>query len=260
MSFNNYTLKQLKQILREAKGHHDLKYSKMNRGTLIKEMEKRFIIDGGNLYGYTCAGTLKNAGYVRKMEAMDKIIFNKIHNPSQYMIDKYGNQQKLPEPEPEPEHHHEHHHEAPLFEEHEVVDFNVAKEKPKKKITKSKTREPTEAEEEREEEKRRKELEHKKKVLAGYELLKKQVVECKNKLQKENNTYFDVLNEVAHEKGMKKDAREEKKQKVIRKHLANIKKIKDDYPFVYQYIKKHKLNENDLNEVHKYIRTQISKL
>ena len=70
--FEQYTLSVLRKFLREF--NHGIKnYSKMNKATLVDEMEKHFSIQGGGN---------KNAGYVRRMEAENKIIFHKIHNPT----------------------------------------------------------------------------------------------------------------------------------------------------------------------------------
>jgi hypothetical protein len=77
-------------------------------------------------------------------------------------------------------------------------------------------------------------------------------------LQKEDNNYSEVIEELKHRKGMKKVAKSEMQEKIIVKHHANIKKIKQSYSMVFQYAKKHKLND-DLNQVHKHIRLQITK-
>ena len=57
---------------------------------------------------------------------------------------------------------------------------------------------------------------------------------------------------------MKKVAKSEMQEKIIVKHLANIKKFKQQYSMVFQYAKKHKLSD-DLNLVYKHIRTLITK-
>jgi len=59
---------------------------------------------------------------------------------------------------------------------------------------------------------------------------------------------------------MRKVAKEEMEQKIISKHHDNVKKIKAKYSKVFQYVKTHKLNANDLNAVHKHIRAHIEKL
>jgi hypothetical protein len=261
MSFHNYTLKQLKQILNDFKKHHNIRnYHKLKKSDLIHELDKRFEIDCG--YLYLKGGTAKNAGYVRRMEAENKIIFDKIQNPSKYMIDKYGNKHAEPEHYPEPEYHYEavHHepaphdaHDLPLFTEHETLDFNVGKDKPKKPKKKSKLHIPTEAEEERQEQERLKELERKKKLLNELELLKKQIVECKNKLGKENNNYHKLLEELKHRRGITKLKKADRQEEIIVEHLSNIKKIKGEYPQVFQYIKQHKLKQDDLNEMYKHV-------
>lgn len=236
-----------------------------------------------NMHG----GNAKNAGYVKRMEAEKKIVFDKIHRPSKYMIDKYGNMQAVaPQPvvpspsflkrnlkkkpkkkqkakEPEYEHpplvfHHEPEMEAPLFHEHEIVDFNVSNKKPKKKVTKS-NRSPTEAEEERQEVLRQKELERKQQLLHEYENLKTKVLECKKQLGKEDTLYHKSREELKG-KRWKKTEKAEIEQELGNRWRANRKRIMEKYPEVFQYIKKHKLNANDLTEVSKHIKNNINAL
>jgi hypothetical protein len=178
--FSAYTLKQLKQMLKDFKEHHNIrKYHKLKKSDLIGELDKRFEIGGG--YLYLKGGTAKNAGYVRRMEAENKIILDKIHNPSKYMIDKYGNKHAEPEYHPEPVFHHEpapqDAHDLPLFTENEQIDFNVGK-KPKKKTNKNK--QPTEVQEERIVVEKQKEIERKHKILQALEILKKIFQNVKN--------------------------------------------------------------------------------
>jgi hypothetical protein len=78
-------------------------------------------------------------------------------------------------------------------------------------------------------------------------------------LQKEDKTYEEVIDELLHRRGMKKVAKSELQEQIIVKHHANINKIKQQYAMVYQYAKTHKLGANDLNQVHKHIRAQITK-
>ena len=117
---------------------------------------------------------------------------------------------------------------------------------------------PTEVEEERLERAQREQREAKQKQLDELKQLGKLVQECHKMLQKEDNTYSDVIDELQHRRGMKKAAKSELQEKIIVKHLANIKKIKQQYSMVFQYIKTHKLSD-DLNQVHKHIRTLITK-
>jgi hypothetical protein len=145
---------------------------------------------------------------------------------------------------------------APLFREHENLDFNVGKEKPKKtKVNKQ----PTEAQEDREHQARQKEVERKKKQLNEYELLKKQVVECKKKTGQEKNRYEDVLEDLKHQRGLRKTAKDELQQTIIEKYREKIQKTKDKYKEVYEFMKTHKLKD-DLNEVYKHINLQIKKI
>jgi hypothetical protein len=47
MSFKNYRLDDLKQILKDFREYHDIKYGhKMSKGNLINELEKNFEIEG----------------------------------------------------------------------------------------------------------------------------------------------------------------------------------------------------------------------
>jgi hypothetical protein len=102
--FSSFNLKQLKRILKDFKEHRNIRnYHKLKKLDLLNELDKRFEIDGG--YLYLKGGTVKNSGYVRRLEAENKIIFDKIHNPSKYMIDKYGNEHVEPEYHPEPKFH-----------------------------------------------------------------------------------------------------------------------------------------------------------
>jgi hypothetical protein len=113
---------------------------------LINELDKQFEIDGG--YLYLKGGTAKNAGYVRRMEAENKIVFDKIHNPSKYMIDKYGNKH-AEECHPEAEFYHDMPtlgavtdpqvaRETSLFKDNEQVDLMLVK-IPKRKLLKTYT-------------------------------------------------------------------------------------------------------------------------
>jgi flagellar biosynthesis GTPase FlhF len=258
--FENYTVKVLKQHLRPIiiRG-----YSKMSKSQLVEEMHKYYIIRDGQIFPLPnviplppgslpiVEGGNAKAGYVKRMEAEKKIQFKRIKNPSKYMIDKYGNNEEpnLPLLEYEPD--------APVFDANDVTDYNVGKAK-KKKRTK---RTPTEVEEERAAAKQQEELQRKKDLLENLESLKRQVVECNRKRQKEKNTYHQVVEEVQHNKErLRKPQKEEKLQQVIAKHRVNMQKIKDAYGELFQFIKDNGLNEDDLNEVHKYIRAHINKI
>eukprot|EP00981_Chlorochromonas_danica_P013995 scaffold7211_cov247-Ochromonas_danica.AAC.11 len=191
-------------------------------------------------------GSAASAGYVRRMEAEKKIMFDKISRPSKYMIEKYGSVRAASRAT------------TPVIQYDEPVadhyDYNVARPKPKR-IPAAK-RGPTEVQLEREERARAVEAERIQKVRDDLETLKKSVVECNKTLRMEDNKYHAVLEDIKHQR-MRKAAKAELQEKIIVKHLANIKSIKQKYPQVYSYIKTHKLNGNDLNEVHKHIRKQL---
>jgi len=171
------------------------------------------------------------------------------------MIEKYG-YSKVAASEPVPEFVAEYD-DAPTHND-DVVDYNVGRPKPKRVSTKN--RGPTEVEEERQERARRAEEERRYAVIEEHKQLKASVVQCRTELQKENDLYMNVLDELKHRRGMRKAAKDELEQKIISKHHDNVKKIKTKYPLIYQYIRTHKLNANDLNAVHKHIRLNIAKL
>jgi vacuolar-type H+-ATPase subunit I/STV1 len=208
-------------------------------------------------------GTAKNAGYVRKMEKLNQIQFHKISRPSQWMINKYGNNQiHVQEPHYEdfvPDvTHHNNNEPRQLFNDNENLDFNVGTNKKKKK--KNNNKGPTESQQEREEKKRQDKIDQLTDLLNDTKEIKNNVAKYKLALQKEKNTYNTVLEEVNQNKErLKKLEKENKKQQVIQKHLANNKKIKEQYNDVIQYIKDNKLSD-DLNSINNHIRTKIKNL
>jgi hypothetical protein len=190
-------------------------------------------------------------GYVQRMEYEKKIQLNKISRPSKYMINKYGSDHHVDDTPTDYGHD-----DGPLFDDDDNVDYNVGKQKPKRVAAEK--RGPTEIEEERLERTQREQREAKQKQVDELKQLCKLVVECHKMLQKEDNTYSDVIDELQHRRGMKKAAKSELQEKIIAKHHANIKKTKQQYSMVYPYIKTHKLSD-DLNQVHKHIRALITK-
>ena len=290
--FEQYTLSVLRKFLREF--NHGIKnYSKMNKATLVDEMEKHFIFSiqgGGN----------KNAGYVRRMEAENKIIFHKIHNPTKYMIDKYGVIVQEPEPQYEPEYE-----EAPpqaplprpiratpppprapqappkaplprsiratppqaprapptrqIFAPDQVLDFNVAREKPKKKRTKT----PTEVEEEREQqrlaEEQQKEIEQRETLLDSYESLRLKLIERRDKQFKLNNDHRASLTALKSKKGLRKQKKYLMEDKIHEDYYTKTKSLNGEYPEVIKYIKTNKL-KNDFNSIYTDIRKRMSKV
>lgn len=225
----------------------------LSRSELIESLASNGLIHSNS--PFLSGGNAKSAGYVRRMEVERKIIFCKISRPSKYMIDKYGNKVTIPEPAPVAVDYDD---TPTVFHDDEVVDYNVGRPKPKRVAAKN--RGPTEVEEERQERAKRAEVERRHAVIEEHEQLKASLVTYHKELQKEDNTYWSVLDELKHRKGMRKVAKDEQEQKIISKHHDNVKKIKTKYPKVFQYVKTHKLNANDLNAVHKHIRAQIAKL
>lgn len=226
---------------------------RLSREELIRALEHRFVIPQQLRH----AGGNARSGYVRRMEAENKLQFSKVSRPSKYLIDKYGSNNEHYDDGPTDNGYDD----SPLFAHGDVVEYNVGKLKPKKVAAKK--RGPTEVELEREEA-RVQEAQHaervrKQKQLDDLEMLRKLAVECHKMLQKEDNTYHDVIKELQHRRGMKKVAKSDLQEQIIVKHNANIKKIKQQYAMVYTYAKSHKLNANDLNSVQKHIRIQITK-
>ena len=169
----------------------------------------------------------QRAGYVRRLEREEAILLNKMRNPSQYLITKYGKkapppptpvgpvppflqrnlrrrppkQKKTPapvpapvpepvyEPTPEPP--------PPLFAQDEQVDFDVAPRKKSKRKQKSKT--PTEAEEERLAREREQEREE---LLA----MKKDVLAMKKEYTRLLSTYHDAREHAQTKWGVHKKA------------------------------------------------------
>jgi hypothetical protein len=277
--FEQYTVSVLRKFLREFKNHHGIKnYSKMKKATLVNEMEKHFGIFRNDIQG---SGN-KNSGYVRRLEAENKIIFDKIHNPTKYMIKKYRDHQVVVQEEPEyPQMDYEQEElpppptpsqrapptpqrptTRPIFAPDEVLDFNVRKEKPKKK--QSKVRAPTETQEDiakqREIEETNKEVERRVKLVGLYESLKKQIVELRDKLSLERGKYSKAYKELESRKGLKKQKKDEMLNKYSDAFGENIKNIKNGYPQVLKHIKEYKLDINDLNKVLIDVRKRMDKL
>lgn len=196
-------------------------------------------------------GAGQKDGYIKRLIAENKFDLSKIKNPSQWLLNKFGEvaQQQQPVPEPEPQ---APQHEQPIFQPNENVEYNVGKPK-KKKAVNSSSRQLTEAQEEKAQEQRV----NKNNYLQN---LKTNLVECRKDLQKENSKFMDVLDEVRARKGLKKTERTELEQAVRSKYVKNINKIKGEYKSVFQYIRSNGLNENDLNSVYKYISNQIKTL
>jgi hypothetical protein len=308
MSFRKHKVIELKQLLKQFEDNHFLDHKHLRKPELIKEMNKRFIIHDNKLHSKppmdpqteeVVGGNAKNAGYVKRLEAENKIIFERIKGkgPSKYMVEKYGNKQPEPkeiipvppflkrnlkakpkkkkekvteveqeyeQPVFEPAPATEPIIEKPLFDDKENLDFDVSNKKPKKKKEAKKT--ITEAEEERLERERHEELEKKKEELNHLESLKKKLTAYRKAIQKENSQYHDALDglkqwaklkKILQNQGRKNVKKEEVEQEIIKKHHNKITKIKSSYPEIIEYIKKKKLNENDLNEVYKNLRRSI---
>ena len=219
---------------------------RLDKADLLKALSHYFHVPHELLHGGSAM-----SGYVQRMEAEKKIIFHKVSRPSNYLIRKYGSDHHVDDAPADYGND-----DGALFDDNDNVDYNVGKQKPKRVAAKK--RGPTEVEEERLERAQREQREAKQKQLDELKQLGKLVQECHKMLQKEDNTYDEVIDELKHRKGMKKVDKSELQEKIIAKHHANIKKIKQQYSIIFQYIKKHKLSD-DLNQVYKHIKTLITK-
>lgn len=201
-------------------------------------------------------GSAKTAGFVRRMEAEGKLIFHKVSNPSQHLINKYGKQSEPAKGTYEDE---------PLFDNNETLEFNGSK--PKKK-NKSKSKEISEAELERQEELKKKQLEEKEKYLNYLLKLKNDTLKIKKELQKSKSDYFDFLDllKAPHWNNLKRELEEKRKTKVSKiqiteeahqKHHNNIIKIWNKYTDLKKFINDHKLNIDNLNEIYSFINEQL---
>jgi len=265
-SFNHCSVKQIKQFLRDFKNHHTIKnYNKMKKDTLIGHMDnlckELCLMDGGS----------KASGYVQRLQAENKIIFDKINNPSKYMIDRYGTIYEEQRDRPEPQYEEERPMPIPmpvaslprqLFQPDEVTDFNVRREKPKKKrLT---IRAPTETEEDRDKqrksEEQRKEVERRSKLVELYDSLKTQSVDLKDKIAREKETYDKVYKALQSKKGISLKKKYEIENQNFQIYQSKLKTIKEGYPELLKYIKENKLNVEDLNSVYRNVRIRMDKL
>jgi hypothetical protein len=279
--FERYTVKELRMFLSHFKQHHSIKnYHRMKKEPLVDEMKKQFLTIRGS-------GN-KNSGYVRRLEAENKIVFDKIHNPTKYMIKKYRNNQVVVQEEPEhPEPQYEEEQAPPpppppppprapstqrvvqtrppprtIFAPNEVLDFNVAREKPKKKRPPARVPTETEADKERQRqiEETNKDVERRVRLVGLYESLKKQIVELRLKLMRERSDYNKAYKELESRKGLRKQKKEEMLNEYSNAFEENIKAIKKGYPQVLKHIKDYKLDINDLNSVLIDVRKRMDRL
>ena len=201
-------------------------------------------------------GSAKSAGFVKRMEAENKIAFQKISRPSKFMINKYGDKVPIV---PASDHDHDgyedyyvdHHVPSPISR---FDNYHVGK-VPKKKVNnKNKL---TEVQEERlEAEKRRKENElHL--ARQHLELIKKMVTECKTKLGKNETEYMKQLNALKSRKGLKKVQKDELQEQLIVANHQTINNIKRSFKELSEYMKQNKLT--DLNLVYKHVNNKINK-
>ncbi len=280
MSFSNYKLDELKQILKDFKNFHDIRGGhKMKKDKLINELSKNFELEAGVLYATNpkLIGGSRNSGYVQKLEAQNKINIKKIKKPSAYMLRKYGNHPEIEYEEPsfslhdlipdfndiEVEHHKEPIHkpndkskDKPLFKDDEVVEYNVGKSKKDKNVKHINDEEAERIAEEKEmkqvEESRKKKLEvYYKKLIKNVRAYEKKAYDLKN----------DYTNDLEKLKKLRQTkANKELYEKRIKEDVQNKKKLKEEYSSIFEYCNKHKLNTNNLDKVIKYLNEQLQDL
>lgn len=203
-------------------------------------------------------GGSKMSGYVQRMEYEKKIAFDKIHNPSKYMINKYGNKRLVEEQDEGPTYDDSGHdnHDDYVEREPEYDDINVAKPKKiKKKVDKA---QPTEVEEERIEKKRREEEIQKGKFLLTYDKLKQMIVEYKRADSKLDQEYKNQLSALKSKRGITKVKKDDIQQLLIKKIHSDINALKaGQYKPIFDYMKTHKLK---FEMVYKHINIAMKKL
>jgi len=239
--FDHCTVKQLKMFLGQFKKYHGIRnYTRMRKPELVEAMDHvASHLEGGS----------KASGYIQRLEAEKKIIINKMKNPSKNVIKRYG-PKMVPDSE-YPEYPEYPEYQEPLFAPDEITDYNVGKEKPKKKRNG-----PKEAEEDRAREKRAEEERKKQARIDHLETLKKQITEAKRKLGLEDQKYRNALKELQGTR-MRKAQKDEWQNKIVKKHYSNNQKIYIAYPDLLQYIKLNKLDRKDMNQVYKHVRGQL---
>lgn len=174
----------------------------------------------------------KNAGFVRRMEAEKKIQFQKITNPSKFMINKYGQSVPIDDlahddyytPEPTP---------LSRFDNYHVG-------KPKKKHSSDRNRLTEVQEEQLENELRRKELE-KDKIRQHFESLKQMVTDYKRQYGVLWTQYTKQLDELKSKRGVSKQKKSDLQKELIVNNHKNINKLKSSFPKLFEYMKQHKL-------------------
>ena len=194
----------------------------------------------------------KNAGFVRRMEAEKKIQFQRISNPSKFMINKYG--QSVPNPDyddlahnddyatPEP---------TPLSR---FDDYHVGK--PKKKQNNERNR-LTEVQEERLEHERRQKVAEKQKVIDQLESLKQMVTEYKRQYGLLWSQYTKTLDELKSRRGVSKQNKSDLQEELVVNNHKNIKNLKLSFLKLFEYMKQHKIT--DINLVFKHINNVLKK-
>jgi hypothetical protein len=193
----------------------------------------------------------KNAGFVRRMEAEKKIQFNKITNPSKFMINKYG--QSVPIEDYDDLAHDDNYTPVttPLSR---FDDYHVGK--PKKKHNKERNRLTEVQEEQLENERRQKELE-KDKIRQHFETLKQMVTDYKRQYGVLWTQYTKQLDELKSKRGVSKQKKSDLQEELIVNNHKNINKLKSSFPKLFEYMKQNKLV--DINLVFKHINNNSKK-
>ncbi len=187
----------------------------------------------------------KNAGFVRRMEAEKKIQFQKITNPSKYMINKYG------QSVPIADYGHDDNYDNHTVEPTPLSRFgNYHVGKPKKRPNKDRSRLTEVQEEQLENERRQKELE-KDKIHQHFESLKQMVTDYKRQYGVVWTQYTKQLDELKSKRGVSKQKKSDLQEELIVNNHKNINKLKSSFPKLFEYMKQHKLV--DINLVYKHI-------
>jgi hypothetical protein len=230
---------------------------------------KNSIITGGS----------KNSGFVRKLEAQNKIILEKVKNASLYLQKKYGNknveilptvQEEAPTPKVTPKriiqkksstviipgsHHEDQPYERAPEKEIEYDDYNVGNNK--KKVNKKDKSKHTEVEEENLQRVIDAEIEERRKTIEKLDKLKLMFVDYKDKFGRLETKYLKDLKELQSLKNVRKAQKSDMVEARVVKNHSDIKQLKVKYKDLFDYMKENKLV--DINMVYKNLMEKRSK-
>jgi hypothetical protein len=271
MEFSNYNLENLKQFTKHTKDYHDIKnYHKMNKEQLAKELSDRFTIDGGSLL---VTGGSKESSYIQKLEAKKEITresFKKIKKPSRDLVRKYGQQEEPPHAlveEPPKSNRFKKNDEPitasapvvePIFDEAEILHFDVSKSKKKNHNKKDKLSDEEADKLANQKEKDSVEAQKRKSLQNRYQKIEKQIVEYINNSTEMKNIYTDDLEKL-------KKLRQTKPNKLlyeirIKRFSQDKKNLMQQYKALFEYIEKNKLNRSNMQSVLELVQYQLCRL